>query len=86
MILFLAMAAIAEIINVIGYGILKDIKISPNMFYITPYYETTQMGLNYIAKKLGIFPEIIIYLSGIVLMSYLIHFALFKYRSKGRLA
>jgi len=69
--LFLGMTAVAEVINIIGYSILKDIHISPNMFYITPYYETTQLGLNYIAKALGIFPEIAIYLSGIILFSYL---------------
>ncbi len=72
LIMFLIMALIAEIINILSYAILKDIYIAPNMFYITPYYETTQVGLNLIAWKLGILPEIIIYLGGIILFSYLI--------------
>ena len=79
-ILFLLMAAVAEIINVVGFSITKDIHTAPNMFYITPYDETTQVGLNYIAKQLGIFPEIAIYLSGIILISYLIYLLISRIR------
>lgn len=71
--LFLGMAGFAEVINVASHLIINNRSLEPNMFYITPYYETTQVVLNSIARTLGIFPEIIIYLSGIIFISYLIY-------------
>ena len=71
-ILFLLMALIAEIINVVAHQILHDIHKEPDMFYITPYYPTTQPVFNYIAVKFGILTEVIIYLGLISLSSYLI--------------
>lgn len=68
--LFFWMAAIAEIINVVSHSLLHDIHREPNMFYITPYYESTQVVLHDIAHKLGIPAEIIIYLSAIALISF----------------
>ncbi|MBR5340463.1 MAG: YwaF family protein [Erysipelotrichaceae bacterium] len=70
--LFLLMALIAEIINVISHSILNNIYIEPNMFYITLAYETTQPIFHEIALRFGIIAEIIFYLSMIILGSYLI--------------
>ena len=72
-VLFLAMALIAEFINVISHMILHDIHLEPDMFYITPYYETTQPVFNLIAVRFGILAEVIIYLVLIILCSYLIY-------------
>ncbi len=67
--LFFAMAAVAEVINVISHHVIRDIHYEANMFYITPYYETTQVVLHDIAVRWGIFAEIVLYLFLIVLMS-----------------
>ena len=72
-ILFLLMAAVAEIINIVSHQIFHDIHIEPDMFYITPHYETTQPVFNYIAVKFGILTEVVIYLGLIILSSYLIY-------------
>lgn len=76
--LFLVMASIAEIINVISHSILHDIHRESNMFYITPYYATTQPVFNTIANKCGILFEIIFYLGIISLTSYLFYYLFFK--------
>ena len=68
--LFLAMAAVAEIINVASHSLIGDIHREPNMFYITPYYESTQVVLHDIAVALGIPAEIIIYLTAIAVISF----------------
>ena len=72
-ILFLIMAAIAEVINVISHHIINNIHVEANMFYITPYYPTTQPVFHQISVALGILPGIIIYLSAITLGSYLLY-------------
>ncbi len=71
-IMFLIMAAIAEVINVIGHFAMGNINREPDMFFITPFYKTDQPVFDYIADKLGIIPEIIIYLSLIILAAFLI--------------
>ena len=79
--LFLWMAAVAEVINVVSHMLLHDIYREPNMFYITPYYESTQVILHDIAVKLGIPAEIFIYLAAIALISfglYLLERKIFK--------
>ena len=68
--LFLWMAAVAEVINVVSHQLLHDIHREPNMFYITPYYESTQVVLHEIALALGIPAEIVIYLTAIALISF----------------
>lgn len=70
--LFLAMAFIAEIINVVSHLIFNDIHVEPDMFYITLSYPSTQPVFHEIALAMGIPAEIIIYLSSIILVSYLI--------------
>ncbi len=72
-ILFMIMAGIGQIINIVSHMIFNDIHVEPNMFYITPYYPTTQPILNVIAERFGIFFEIIVYLALISLSSYLIY-------------
>ena len=68
--LFLGMAAVAELINVAAHSLLHDIHREPNMFYITPYYESTQPVLHEIAVAVGIPAEIVIYLTAIALISF----------------
>ena len=77
-ILFLLMAVIAELINIISHQIFHDIHVEPDMFYITPYYPTTQPIFNTIALRFGIFTEVIIYLGIIIAVSYLIYRLLCK--------
>lgn len=77
-ILFLLMAFIAELINIISHQIFHDIHVEPDMFYITPYYPTTQPIFNTIAVRFGIFTEVIIYLGIIIAASYLIYRLLCK--------
>ena len=68
--LFLAMAAVAEIINVISHHIVNDLSVEANMFNITPYYPSTQPVFHDIAVRFGILPEIVIYLGVIILVSF----------------
>ena len=79
MILFLIVAAVAEIINVTAHKILNNIYIEPNMFYISPAYPTTQPVFNQIAVNFGITVEIIIYLLSIIAGSYLIYLAIRRF-------
>ncbi len=78
-ILFLIVAAVAEIINVTAHKILNNIYIEPNMFYISPAYPTTQPVFNQIAVNFGIAFEIIIYLLSIIAGSYLIYLAIRRF-------
>ena len=71
--MFMVFAFIAEIINVTAHQIFNDITVEPNMFYINPYFPTTQPILSVIAMKYGIITEIIIYLLLINSISYLIY-------------
>lgn len=76
--LFLIMAGFAEVINIISHSILHDIHRESNMFYITPYYATTQPVFNTIANKYGILFEIVFYLGIISLVSYLLYCLFYK--------
>ena len=71
--LFFIMAFIAEIINIASHHIFHDISVEPNMFYINPYFPTTQPVFRIIAEKFGIFTEIVLYLGVINLASCLIY-------------
>lgn len=68
--LFIFLALIAEIINVVSHMVLNDISVEPNMFYISPYIATNQFFLRDIAYRYGILTETIVYLIGIVMISY----------------
>lgn len=76
--LFHFMAFIAEIINIISHYLINDINREPNMFYITPFFATKQPILSEIASRLGIIPEVIIYLSGISLVAYALYSIILK--------
>ncbi len=69
--LFLFLASVAFMINAISHKLLNNIYIEPNMFYITPSYPTTQPVFHEIAVRYSIPVEIIVYLSCIILVSYL---------------
>lgn len=69
-VLFLGMAAVAEIINVAAHALLHDPNLEPNMFYITPFYPSTQPVLSDIAHMCGIPVEIVVYIGLIILTSY----------------
>ena len=71
--LFLCMCLIAEIINVVCHHIFHDIHVEPNMFYITPFYPSTQPVLSDIAQKCGIPVEIAVYLGLIILTSFILY-------------
>ncbi len=68
-VLFLIMAAIAEMINVISHSILQDPRLDPNMFYITPFYPSTQPVFSDIAVRYGIPVEIAAYIGVIIIAS-----------------
>ena len=70
LLLFLAAAAVSEVINVVCHTFFGDRPPVANMFNITPYHPTTQPVFHGIAVSLGILPEIIIYLGVIVLGSW----------------
>ncbi len=70
LVLFLATAAVSEIVNVVCHSFFGDRKPVANMFNITPYHPSTQPVFHQIAVSLGILPEIIIYLAVIVLASW----------------
>ena len=71
--LFIIMAAIAEMINVAGHYLMHDIHREPDMFFITPYYPTTQPFFDRIAASLGILPEILLYLLATITASWLLY-------------
>lgn len=70
LLLFCGMAAVAEVINVVSHRLIGDIHVEANMFYITPYYPSTQPVFHWIAVTFGILPEILLYLGAIALGSY----------------
>ena len=80
--LFLLMALIAQIINIVSHHIFNDIHTEPDMFYITLSYPTTQPIFHEIALAWGIPTEIVIYLSSVVLCSWLIFIAERKFLSR----
>ncbi|MBR2547706.1 MAG: YwaF family protein [Eubacterium sp.] len=63
---------IAELINCLARLIIHDPAREPDMFYINPFYMTTQPVFRDIAERSGVALEIAVYLLCIVLASYLI--------------
>ncbi len=70
LLLYLGMAAVAKGINIVSHYIIEDRKLASNMFNITPYYPSTQPVFHGVALRLGILPEIVIYLGLIALGSW----------------
>lgn len=69
-VLFFGMAAVAEVINIISHFAIPDLSEQANMFYITPFYPTTQPVFDRIAETCGIFVEIVLYLGVILAAAY----------------
>ena len=70
LLLYLGMAAIAELINVVSHFTVPKISNEANMFYITPFYPSTQPVFSAIAAHAGIAVEIIAYLGAITLGAF----------------
>ena len=85
-VLFLAMAAVAEVVNVLSHILIGEKGLEANMFNITPYWPSTQPVFHEIALALGIPAEIAIYLASIILGSFLIYAALYAARKKRKSA
>ena len=66
---------IAELINVVSRHMLNDPGREADMFYINPFYPTTQPVFRAIALRFGNVAEAIIYLLCVILASYLIFLA-----------
>ena len=66
--LFLACCIIATAVNILArpYG-------DPDMFYITPYYPTTQPVFSIIAERFGILAGDLSYLATIILGAFILH-------------
>ncbi len=73
LVLYLGMAVVAEIINVASHLIIRDIHNESNMFYITPFYPSTQPVFHAIAVHAGVLVEILLYLGVIALAAYLLY-------------
>ena len=72
--LFLCMAAVAEGINALSHWVfIRNIHYESNMFYITPFYPSTQPVFSAIAEHAGIGVEILAYLVSISLGAYLLY-------------
>ncbi len=80
--LFLAMAAVAELVNVLSHILIGEKGLEANMFNITPYWVTTQPVFRQIALALGIPAEIAIYLASIILGAFLIYLAVYAGRKR----
>ena len=70
LLLFCGMAAVAEGINVLSHRWIGDIRREANMFYITPYYPSTQPIVHEVAVAWGIWPAVVLYLCAITLGSF----------------
>ena len=82
LILYLGMAAVAEVINVVSHLIVRDIHYEANMFYITPFYPSTQPVFSAIAEHAGVAVEIILYLGVIALGAFGLFLLEFKLHRK----
>ncbi len=71
--LYLIMSVIAEIINCIGHYLLPDHLPEPDMFYITPFYPSTQPVCADVAERFGIPAEIVIYSCAIILLALMFY-------------
>ena len=75
--LFLGCAGVAEILNLCAYGFFPALE-QPNLFYISPYMPVSQPVFADIARVLGVFPEIVIYLGMIIFGNSLLSFVFDK--------
>ena len=66
---------IAELINVSARFILHDAELEPDMFFINPFYITTQPVFRDIALRFGTLAETAVYLLCLILAAYLVFLA-----------
>lgn len=82
LLLYLCMAAVAEIVNVVSHLIIRDIHYEANMFYITPFYPSTQPVCSSIAAHAGVAVEIVVYLGVIALGAFCLFLLEFRLHRK----
>ena len=82
LILYLCMAAVAECVNVASHLIIRDIHREANMFYITPFYPSTQPVFSAIAEHAGVAVEIVVYLGAIALAAFGLYLLEFRLKRK----
>jgi len=72
--LFLACCGIATAVNILAgpYGY-------PDMFYITPYYPTTQPFFSTIAEQFGIMAGDLAYIAAIIMGAFILHLIYRRY-------
>ena len=73
LIMYAGMAVIAEIVNIISHQFAATTQAEANMFYITPFYPSTQPVFRAIAERAGVWVEILVYLGAIALAAYLLY-------------
>ena len=84
LLLYLGMAVVAEIVNAASHLIIRDIHYEANMFYITPFYPSTQPVFSSIATHAGIAVEIVVYLGVIALGAFGLFLLEFRLRKKNK--
>ena len=82
LLLYLGMAVVAEIVNVASHLIIRDIHYEANMFYITPFYPSTQPVFSSVAVHAGVAVEIVVYLGVIALGAFGLYLLEFKLHRK----
>ena len=82
LLLYLGMAAVAEIVNTVSHFVADSIGNEANMFYITPFYPSTQPVFSSIAAHAGIAVEIAVYLGTIALGAFGLFLLEFKLHRK----
>lgn len=81
-VLFLILAGIAEIINVVGWHLGTIPGTYPDMFYITPYVASTQPVARDVAASFGIPAAIVVYLVCVILLSAILFEIIRFFRSR----
>ncbi len=84
LLLYLCMAAVAEIVNTVSHFLVDSISSEANMFYITPFYPSTQPVFDAIAAHAGIAVEIVAYLGAIALGAFLLFLLEFRLHKKSK--
>ena len=83
-VLYTAMAAVAQIINIVSHYVIGNNKLASNMFNITPFYPSTQPVFHEIALAIGVIPEIFLYLGLIVLASFGVYLLIYLFAGMKR--
>ena len=84
LLLYLCMAVVAEGINVVSHFIVPRTGDEVNMFYITPFYPSTQPVFDAIAEHAGIAVEIVVYPGAIALGAFGLFLLEFRLRKRNK--